>query len=124
MRTGDLAPDFTLPDQEGVDRTLSSLLDRELFATSNLNGNGTGSVAFDVAGGRLFALDSNNGLIALTYAPRLYVTPQPPGAVLTWAGPGTLLAAPNVAGPYNPVLDAVSPYTNTAASQIYFRVRR
>jgi len=26
MRTGDLAPDFTLPDQEGVERTLSSLL--------------------------------------------------------------------------------------------------
>ena len=26
MRSGDLAPDFTLPDQEGVERNLSSLL--------------------------------------------------------------------------------------------------
>ena len=26
MRSGDLAPDFTLPDERGIDRTLSTLL--------------------------------------------------------------------------------------------------
>ncbi len=103
--------------------SLSTLLDRELFGANNANANGTGSAAFDIAGGRLFALDSNNGLIALTYAPRLYITPVIQGGIVTWTGPGTLQAASLVTGPYVDVVTS-SPYTNTAASQIYFRVRR
>ena len=103
--------------------SVAALLDREVFPANNVNGNATGAVAFDIAGGRLFALDSNNGLLALTYAPRLYITPAVQGGVVTWAGPGTLQAAALVTGPYVDVV-TTSPYTNTAASQNYFRVRR
>jgi hypothetical protein len=47
-----------------ADTNAPALLDQELFATDNANVNGTGAV--DFGGGRLFALDSNNGIIALT----------------------------------------------------------
>lgn len=99
-------------------------VDRELFASNNANGNGTGAVAFDVAGGRIFALDSNNGLLAATYAPKVFINRNGQGGIVTWSGPGTLQSAPVVTGPYTDVLGASSPYTNSAADQIYFRVRR
>jgi hypothetical protein len=99
-------------------------LDREVFGSNNANLGGTGAVAFDVAGGRLFALNSNNGLIALTYASKPFIAPVPQGGIVTWSGPGALQSAPVVTGPYNDILGATSPYTNTAASEIYFRVRR
>ena len=100
-------------------------LDRELFATSNVNGNGTGAVAVDTANRRIFALDSNNGLIALSYS--LYylnIGPTPDGGIVTWPGTGNLQSAPVVTGPYTDVIGATTPYTNTTATQIYFRVRR
>lgn len=100
------------------------LLDQEFFGVDNDNGNGTGAVAFDVAGGRLFALDSNNGIIALKYAPRLFHTWNGSSLVLTWTGPGALQSAANVAGPYNDVSGATSPHINTAAGPLFFRVRR
>jgi hypothetical protein len=103
--------------------TINTIVDREIFGANNANGNGTGSVVFDVAGGRIFSLSSNSGLLALTYAPRLYLTKQGNGVALNWTGPGTLQSAIDVRGPYNNVL-TTSPYTNTAASQIYFRVKR
>ena len=40
------------------------LLDQEAFPTDNANINGTGSA--DFGGGRLYALDSNNGIVAFT----------------------------------------------------------
>ena len=55
--------------------------------------------------------------------PRLYIIPAVRGTVVTWAGPGTLQAAALVTGPYVDVV-TTSPYTNTAASQNYFSVRR
>ena len=103
--------------------SISALVDRDLFGANNPNGNGTGTISFDVAGGRIFALDSNNGLLALKYAPRLYIAPQIHGGVVTWTGPGTLQSASVVTGPYADIV-ATSPYTNTAASQLFFRVRR
>ena len=101
-----------------------ALTDRELFPSDNGNANGTGVVAFDVAGGRVFSLDSNNGLMALKYAPRLFQTMRGANTVLTWTGPGALQSDSNVAGPYADVLGATSPYTNTLPSPLFFRVRR
>jgi hypothetical protein len=51
------------------------LLDQEFFASDNPNGNGVGSVKF--GGGRVYALDANNGIIAMkvTWAPP---NPDPP----------------------------------------------
>jgi hypothetical protein len=99
-------------------------VDRELFGSSNANINGTGAVAMDVAGGRIFALDSNNGLIAVTYAPRLFIDPAVQGGIVTWNGPGTLQSSTNLTTGWSDVLGATSPYTNSSASQIFFRVRR
>ncbi len=102
----------------------AALVDREFFGSSNPNLNGTGSVAVDSVGGRIFALDSNNGLIALTYAAELEVTRLGAGGVVTWDLSGTLQSSTNAAGPYLDVVGATSPYTNSAASQQFFRVRR
>lgn len=102
----------------------AALIDREHFAVNNANANGTGAVSFDVADGRLFALDSNSGIQALNYAPRLYITPQVNGGTVTWTGPGILQASPFVTGPYTNVPAAVSPYTNTGSSALFFRVQR
>lgn len=106
------------------DATTVVLLDQEFFGSDNDNGNGTGAVAFDVADGRIFALDSNNGLIALKYAPRLFHTWSGTSLVMTWTGPGTLQSASNVAGPYANVPGASSPFTNTASGPLFFRVQR
>ena len=100
-------------------------LDRELFATSNVNGNGTGAVAVDTANRRIFALDSNNGIIALKYS--LYyvnIGPTAGGGIVTWPGTGNLQSAPAVTGTYTDIIGATTPYTNSAATQLYFRVRR
>ncbi len=45
------------------------LLDLEFFPTDNTNGNGTGTI--DFGNGRVYALDTNNGLLAMnvTYTP-------------------------------------------------------
>jgi hypothetical protein len=99
-------------------------LDRELFGSNNGNLNGTGAVAVDVAGGRIFALDSNNGIIAVALPPRVLITPEAKGGIVTWSGPGTLQSAPEVTGPWINVTGATSPYTNNAADRIFFRVAR
>jgi hypothetical protein len=91
---------------------------------NNPNINGTGTVAFDIAGGRIFSLDSNNGILALNYAPRLYITPEVNGGVVTWTGPGTLQAAGTVTGTYTNVPGATSPYTNPEPGTLFFRVAR
>jgi hypothetical protein len=101
-----------------------ALVDRELYAANNPNINGTGTVAFDIAGGRIFSLDSNNGILALNYAPRLYITPEVNGGVVTWTGPGTLQAAGAVTGTYTNVPGATSPYTNPGPGTLFFRVAR
>lgn len=117
--TGDTPSNLRLLDVQDP-TSAAVLIDQEFFGSDNANLNGTGAVAFDVAGGRLFALDSNNGLIALKYAPRLnYV-----GNILTWTGPGALQSATDVAGPYNDVVGAASPYTNATGTPLFFRVRR
>jgi hypothetical protein len=58
------------------------LLDTENFPTANANVNGTGAI--DFGGGKLFALDSNNGLVAFD------VIPEPSEYVLLSLGLGAL----------------------------------
>lgn len=96
------------------------LIDQEFFGADNDNGNGTGTVAFDVTGGRIFALDTNNGLLALKYGPRL----KQNGNVLTWTGPGTLEGSTNVVGTYVDIPAAPSPHAIGAGEGPFFRVRR
>jgi hypothetical protein len=102
--------------------------DRELFAlgtASNPNGNGTGAVAFDTSRGRAFSLSSNNGILALAVSKAVAgATRVLGGGTVSWSGPGILQSATDVSGPYMDVLGAVSPYTNTGAAQLFFRVKR
>ncbi len=103
--------------------SLTTLVDRELFPANIANGNGTGAVAFDVAGGRIFALSSNSGIDAMIYAPHLYFSKYQNGEILSWTGPGTLQSASVLPGPWINVA-ATNSYTNTAASRMFFRVAR
>ena len=104
--------------------TLSTLVDREVFAVNNANGNGTGAVAFDLAGGRIFALSSNSGILALTYAGKLAIKEVAGEQILTWSTPSSVLqSSANVAGPYLDVSGATSPYTNNVGSMQFFRLR-
>jgi hypothetical protein len=119
---GQIPQNLSLYDLQAADGP--ALVDRELYAVNNPNVNGTGAVAFDVAGGRLFSLDSNSGILVLNYAPRLSITPEINGGIVIWTGPGTLQASANVTGTYTNVTGATSPYTNTAASTLFFRVTR
>ena len=104
--------------------TEPTLIDQDLYPTDNENGNGTGAVAFDVAGGRLFALDTNNGLLAGKVVARLFETSSGSGGVLTWTGPSKLLFSSVVVGPYATNAVAISPYTNTAAGAEFFHLAR
>src|SRR5262249_4341164 len=76
------------------------LIDQDFFKSSNVNGNGTGEVAFDLAGGRLFALDTNNGLLALKVVARLFANRSGSNVVLRWTGPSALQGSPVLTGPY------------------------
>jgi hypothetical protein len=55
------------------------LVDQEVFPSDNANGNGTGSA--DFGGGRLFALDTNNGLVAFNLNTNALSGPK--GAILS-----------------------------------------
>lgn len=57
----------------------ATLADQEFFPADNANINRTGAV--DFGGGRVYALGSNNGIIALTLAPPPSTTPPSLGAV-------------------------------------------
>ncbi len=105
------------------------LVDQELFPTDNDNINGTASL--DFGGGVLYALDSNNGIVALTVGA---IPPPNPGPLLitrdgakvklTWSGNFVLRAASVVTGPYEIVTEAVSGYevTPSPGSQQFFRL--
>jgi hypothetical protein len=103
-----------------------ALIDREIFAADNANGNGTGAVSYDLSGNRAFALDSNNGLLAVTYAPRLRAERLNNQLVLSWAGSAATLqrSTLGVNGPYNNVAGATSPYTNTVSGTVFYRLTR
>jgi hypothetical protein len=83
----------------------------------NANDNNNGRVIF--AGDKVFALDSNNGLMALTLVPRLTITPSGANVVLSWSSttPGyTLKSTPSL----NPPASWTSVGTGTLVGQQYF----
>jgi hypothetical protein len=101
------------------------LIDQDFFAADNQNLNGTGAIDFDVKGGRIFALDSNNGIVALKYAGRLTLQQTTGGQVLSWpVAAAVLQSSTNVAGPYANVTGATSPFTNTVGGTQFFRLQR
>ncbi len=105
------------------------LVDQEVFPSDNANDNFAG--ALDFGGGKLFALDSNNGLLAMTIGS---ITP-PPGALtitrtndnvyLNWSGTYTLQSATNVTGPYLDVGPAGNGHSESTVGvpEKYFRLR-
>lgn len=107
---------------------LPVLIDQRLFPADNENVNGTGSVSF--IRDRLYAVDSNSGVLAYTVkAPTTQLGPiaaslNGSNVILTWPGPGTLQSSTNVAGVYSTLGGATSPYTNsiTDDSQRFFRL--
>ncbi len=105
--------------------SLSSLLDRELFPVDNSNGNGTGAVAVDAAGGRMFALDSNSGIIALSYAGTAFIAAGASQQVVTWGtSASTLQSTTNLTVPFADVVGATSPYTNSTDEVKFFRLKK
>jgi hypothetical protein len=101
-----------------------ALVDRELFPSNNANANGTGAASFDIIGGRLFSLDSNNGIIAMNYAGKLHVRQVGSTQVVTWpVTAAKLQSSSNVLGTYVDVIGATSPYTNTAGGTLFFRLK-
>ncbi len=106
------------------------LVDQELFPTDNENLNGTGAI--DFGEGKVFALDSNNGIMALTLGAipppgpgRINITRTGGSVTLTWSGAYTLQAANVVTGPYDDVIGAISGYSEltSTAQQRFFRLR-
>jgi hypothetical protein len=64
------------------------------------NGNACGRVIF--SGDRVYALDSNNGMVAYRLEPILQITPAPPNVVLSWSSEVTgytLVATPSLSTP-------------------------
>ncbi len=75
------------------------------------NANSCGRVIF--SGDRVYALDSNNGLVAYRLEPVLHITPQSSNVVLSWssATPGYTLAA-------GPSLQTASTWTNVGTGTL------
>ncbi|MEO6036264.1 MAG: immunoglobulin domain-containing protein [Verrucomicrobiota bacterium] len=86
------------------------LLDYEFF-TPNIAGQATGDL--DFGNQRLYALNSNNGILAMSLAPAPVINFSRAGNILTltWTGSARLLSAPDVTGPFNEVARASSPYS-------------
>lgn len=87
-------------------------------ATLVLNSVGAGDVASYncVVTGANGSLPSNPATLSLIGGqPTLTATLLGTDVVITWAGSYTLLSSTNVTGPYQPILNATSPYTNSPA---------
>jgi hypothetical protein len=97
------------------------LLDWEFF-TPNAAGQATGNA--DFGNNRLYALNSNNGLLAMQLGwPQLNIAQAGSDVVLNWIGTYTLQASGLVGGPYTNVPAATSPYTTGIGSQLFFRLK-
>jgi Immunoglobulin domain len=93
------------------------------FFTPNVAGQATGEIAF--GHNRVYALNSNNGILALNIAwPSVSLNPNGSNVTITWIGKYTLQSATSVTGPYTDVVGATSPYTTAASgAQKYFRLK-
>jgi hypothetical protein len=116
-------------DLTGVDAaTPPAWIDTEYFSSSNPNVNGTGSV--DFGSGLLYALDSNNGMVAYRVK-RLIAQPTisavRSGGALTITYTGVLQSRALVdQGTWTDVPGATSPHTVDAAAEAtrFFRARQ
>jgi hypothetical protein len=100
-------------------------LDTEFWPTDNANANGTGAIAFGPE--RLYALDSNNGLVAFSVAPRLRYTISGNTLTFTWSGSYTLQSRASLtSGTWGDVSSTSGhqvPLSTAAGAQRYFRLR-
>ena len=105
------------------------LVDQELFPSDAPNINNTGAI--DFGDGIIYALDSNNGLMALllgdisTPPGRITIVRDGDDVTLTWDGNFTLQSSTDIPGNFNDVTNGVNSYTEsvTSASERYFRLR-
>jgi hypothetical protein len=106
-----------------LDATTGANIDTEFFPTDNANANGTGAAAF--APGRVYVLDSNNGIVAYSFsrpncaAPgSLHLARSGSNVVLTWDSPGYRLQyATEIANPPSATVwtDLLEPSPSTQA---------
>jgi len=97
-------------------------LDTELFPTDNPNPGNSGSVTF--GGNNVYAMDSDNGLIAMSLnlacvPTKLSATRSAANLVLSWGRGDYRLQGATTLGNWNN-MSATSPATNSAASGIHF----
>jgi hypothetical protein len=71
-------------------------LDTDFFSTDNANANGTGALVF--VGDQLYALDSNNGLMAFRMAPRLHYSVSGNRITFSWSGSYVLQSRNSLTG--------------------------
>ncbi len=98
-------------------------LDTEFFQhpLDEANAFSTGSI--DITPGRLYAIDCNNGILAMKIAPILDAVPSPNGIFLSWPW-GTLQGAENINGSFEDIAGASSPITLPLDSdKRFFRLR-
>jgi hypothetical protein len=99
-------------------------LDTEFFLTDNDNANGTGQVT--MRNRRVYALQSNNGIIAAAVAPYLHATKFEMSLILSWSGPAVLQGTPSLDVPFEDIPGATSGYTidlSNVTGNRFFRLR-
>jgi hypothetical protein len=100
-------------------------LDTVFFKTDNPNANGTGALV--LFGGYLYALDSNNGLMALRFAPQLYYTVNGNQITFSWSGAYVLQSRNNLTGGGWTDLSSSGSYTaiiGGPGAQSFYRLRQ
>ena len=98
------------------------------FVTLRVVASGSGEVRFGTDGfgySKVFALDSNNGIIALTLGGKLTYTVSGTLLTLHWNGPHILQATPDLSLPFMEVLGAMNGYTVDMADpgQLFYRLK-
>ncbi len=100
-------------------------LDTEYFQTDNAwSASASGAVTFGLD--RVYALNPNNGIIALQIPPRLWMTTTNNVMWLRWDGAATLQSAPSAMGTYEDMTGTSSPapVDMSAQPQQFFRLRK
>lgn len=100
-------------------------LDTEYFQTDNAwSASASGAVTFGLD--RVYALNPNNGIIALQIPPHLWMTTTNSTMWLRWNGDATLQSAPSAMGTYEDMTGTSSPapVDMSAQPQQFFRLRK
>jgi hypothetical protein len=102
-------------------------VDTEFFPTDNANANATGAIAFD-GNTKIFALDSNNGLIAMNLnnldclPDRLTIEPSGSDDILRWSRASYRLEGTSTLGTGWLPVTGGSPKTLPATGNQFFRL--